>query len=64
MEAKKYLRDCPVCHRSSGDNVSRRICRETLGEAPAQINTAVIKQLQDRLELLMSLREGYHYLIR
>ncbi len=46
-------------------NVSRRICRETLGEAPAQINSAVLKQLQDKLEIADEFTiEGYNYLIR
>lgn len=46
-------------------NVSRRIYRETLGEAPAQINSAIIKKLQDKLEFADEFTiEGYHYLIR
>jgi hypothetical protein len=45
--------------------VSRRIYREILGEAPAQINNAVIKELHDKLEIADEFTiEGYNYLIR
>ena len=45
--------------------VSRRIYRETLGEAPAQINPVILRQLQDKLEIADEFTiEGYNYLIR
>ncbi|HBR29611.1 MAG TPA: hypothetical protein DD734_12045 [Firmicutes bacterium] len=51
--------------RHPESTVSRRIYRETLGEAPAQINSAVIRQLQDKLEIADEFTiEGYNYLIR
>ncbi|HBG17484.1 MAG TPA: hypothetical protein DDW93_11925 [Firmicutes bacterium] len=46
-------------------NVSRRIYRETLGAAPAQINSALIRELQNKLEIADEFTiEGYNYLIR
>ncbi|MBA2132874.1 hypothetical protein [Capillibacterium thermochitinicola] len=45
--------------------VSRRIYRETLGEAPARIDSAVLRQVRDKLEIADEFTiEGYNYLIR
>ena len=58
-EIIQFVRDHPE------STVSRRIYRETLGEAPAQINTAVLRELQDKLEIADEFTiEGYNYLIR
>lgn len=45
--------------------VSRRIYRETLGEAPARIDSAVLRQVRDKLEIADEFTiEGYNYLIQ
>ncbi|NLW59282.1 MAG: hypothetical protein GX073_02925 [Firmicutes bacterium] len=45
--------------------VSRRIYRETLGAAPAQINSAVLQQVREKLEIADEFTiEGYNYLIQ
>ena len=58
-EIIQFVRDHPE------STVSRRIYRETLGEAPAEINPVVLRQLQDKLEIADEFTiEGYNYLIR
>ncbi|HEY8391280.1 MAG: hypothetical protein GX081_09925 [Firmicutes bacterium] len=58
-EIIQFVRDHPE------STASRRIYRETLGEAPAQINSTVLRQLQDKLEIADEFTiEGYNYLIR
>lgn len=45
--------------------VSRRICRETLGETPQRITAEVIGKLRYQLEVADEMVvEGYHYLVR
>ncbi len=45
--------------------VSRRIYRETLGQAPTNITSELVKELQNKLEIADEFTiEGYHYLIR
>ncbi|HEY8391615.1 MAG TPA: hypothetical protein VIL83_02690 [Capillibacterium sp.] len=58
-EIIQFVRDHPE------STVSRRIYRETLGGAPAQINAAVLRELRNKLEIADEFTiEGYNYLIR
>lgn len=51
--------------RHPESNVSRRICRETLGEAPWRITGEVLRKLRHELEAADEIVvEGYHYLVR
>lgn len=44
---------------------SRRIYRETLGKAPKNITSELVKELRNKLEIADEFTiEGYHYLIR